>query len=164
MEPEKHATDEFRRQIIDQIRAVARDAGSPDYDVESRLAGHLAGPASEDRPEVPVWQYFEYAAAAPGVTIEELINIRFPISFHGEGSTVTSIAEELKPAPVAAPLVPTAEDIVRRYAMMHDAGVLDWNTVTRTVERLKPLESEMKVYKEWWNQLLDKAGHNGPRA
>lgn len=163
MESEESLTEERRQQIINQIRADAEKAGFPDYDVESRLAGHLAGLASEDRPDVPVWHYFDYAAAESAVTIEDLIDIRFPVSFYGGGSTINSVAEELKPHPIQPPVVPTAADIVRRYAMMHDAGVLGWNSATRMVERLKPLDCEMKVFKDWWNQLLDQTGDDGPR-
>jgi len=77
-------SEEHRQQIINQIRADAEKAGFPDYDVESRLAGDLAGPASEDRPGVPVWHYFDYVAA------------------------------ELKPDPIEPSVVPTAADVVRR--------------------------------------------------
>lgn len=166
MDAEQPVTEEARQHVIDAIRAEARKAGFPEYDVEGRLAGRVAGPPSDDRPDVPVWQYIEYAAAMRDITFEEVIQVRFPISFFGEGSTVTSIAEELQhgpPGPAEASVAPTAEDVVRRYLILHQAGVLGWNRATRTVERLKPLESEMEVFKVWWNELLDRAAYEGPR-
>ena len=47
--------------------------------------------------------------------------------------------------------------------MMHDAGILGWNSSMRMIERLGPLDCEMKVYRDRWNQLLDHAGFDGPR-
>lgn len=163
MGSEEQVCEERRRQLIHQIGDEARKAGFPDYDVASRLAGHLAGPASKDRPDVPVWQYLDYAATEPNVTVEDIIRVRFPITFYEERSTVTSIAEELQLGPTWLPVSPTAADIVRFYAMLHDAGVLGWNSATRTIEQLKPQSSYMKVFKDWWNQLLDQAGYEGPR-
>ena len=138
------ALSEIRRlQIIDQIRADAAAAGRADFDVDSMIAGHLAGPASPDRPNVPVWEYRAYVEAS-GSTIKQLAGVRFPVEFFVGGSTVTSIAEELRPLPVPSGVSPTAEDILRQYEMMHSAGVL-WVGQRHAVDRASEGEGRASV-------------------
>jgi hypothetical protein len=152
MRDEEELSEKRRREIIEQIRISARTVGVPDFDVESRLAGHLAGPVSEDRPDVPVWEYLDYGVNHPAFTVEDIVQVRFPVAFLGGETTVASIAEELRPDPVSAPPrpQPTAEEIVERYAMMHQAQVLGWNAQTRTVEYLKPQAEYRAILEQWW--------------
>ncbi len=37
----------------------------PRRNIEDLLGGHLAGPASPDRPPVPVWDYLHYIGSSP---------------------------------------------------------------------------------------------------
>lgn len=147
-------SDEHRLQIFRELNEAAHQAGVPDFDAESLAAGHLAGPASTDRPPVPVWEYIDYAATHPEVTIDEISQTRFPISFHGGGSTVTSIAEYMAPGPVQSAVAVTVEDVVRLYALMHAAGAMQWDPQSRTIEELKPRASYAPaIYEKWQSQL-----------
>jgi hypothetical protein len=147
-------SEEHRLQRFREINEAARQSGLPDYDAKALAAGHLAGPASTDRPPVPVWEYLDYVATHPEVSIEEISQVRFPISFHGGGSTVTSIAEHTAPGPVPPTFVVAAEDVVGLYALMHDAGAMQWDAGTRTIEELKPHASYAPaIYEKWRSQL-----------
>jgi hypothetical protein len=147
-------SEERRLEIIRGLQDAARRDGFPDIDIDSLVAGDLAGPASTDRPPVPVWEYLDYAVEHPGVSIEELSKVRFPILFHCEGSMVTSIAEHTAPGPVPPRLVVTADDVVRLYALMHEAGAMQWNAETRTIEEVKPRYSYAPaIYEKWASQL-----------
>jgi hypothetical protein len=147
-------SEERRLEIIRGLQDDARRDGFPDVDIESLVAGHLAGPASTDRPPVPVWEYLDYVEAHPGLSIEELAKVRFPILFHGGGSTVTSIAEHTAPGPVPPTFVVTAEDVVRLFALMHEVGAMQWNAETRTIEELRPRDSYAPaIYEKWSSQL-----------
>jgi hypothetical protein len=149
---------ERRLKLLRELNEAARQAGFPNFDAEGLAAGHLAGPASTDRPPVPVWEYLDYVAKHPEVSIDEISQIRFPISFHGGGSTVTSIAEHTAPGPVPPTFSLTAEDIVRLFALMHDAGAMQWNAETRTIEELKPRASYAPAIYEKWRSQLDARG------
>ncbi len=58
--------------IFRELNEAAHQAGFPNFDAEGLAAGHLAGPASTDRPSVPVWEYLVYVATHPEVSIEEI--------------------------------------------------------------------------------------------
>ena len=149
-------SEEHRSEIFRELNEAAQRAGSPNFEAERLAAGHLAGPASIDRPPVPVWEYLDFVTKHPGVSVNEFSQVRFPISFHGGGSTVTSIAEHTAPGPIPATFVVTAEDIAYLYALMHDEGAMQWNatTTTRTIEELKPHASYAPaIFKKWRSQL-----------
>lgn len=147
-------SEEHRSKIFRELNEAAQQAGLPNFDAERLAAGHLAGPASVDRPPVPVWEYLDYVAKHPEVTINEISQVRFPISFHGGGSTVTSIAEHTALGHMPATFVVTAEDVVHLYALMHDEGAMQWNATTRTIEELKPHASYAPaIYENWRSQL-----------
>ena len=147
-------SEKHRLKIFRELNEAAHQAGFPNFDAEGLAAGRLAGPASTDRPPVPVWEYLDYVAKHPEVSIDEISQVRFPISYHGGGSTVTSIAEYTAPGPVPPTFVVTAEDIVRLYVLMHDAGAMQWNAGTRTIEELKPRASYAPaIYEKWRSQL-----------
>jgi len=147
-------TEERRLKMLQELNEAARHAGFPDFDAERLAAGNLAGPASRDRPPVPVWEYLDYVAHHPEVSIDEISQIRFPISFYGGESMVTSIAEHTAPGPVPPTFAVTAEDIVRLFALMHDAGAMQWNVETRTIEEVEPRATYAPaIFEEWRSQL-----------
>ena len=148
--------EEHRSEIFRELNEAAQQSGSPNFDAERLAAGHLAGPASIDRPAVPVWEYLAFVTKHPGVSVNEISQVRFPISFHDGGSTVASIAEHTAPGPIPATFLVAAEDIVYLYALMHDEGAMQWNatTTTTTIEELKPhAPYAPAIFKKWRSQL-----------
>lgn len=145
---------EAQRQEI--LRTLRQE--QPDVDIDGLVAGKLAGPASGDRPPVPVWEYLDYPGEHPELSLEWIVQVRFPIDFFGGGSTVTSIAEHLAPGPHPARFVLDAGDIVRLYRLRHEAGALRWNAETRTHEETMPQSAYVKaVYATWAAELERKA-------
>lgn len=60
-------------------------------------AGKLAGPATPDRPNVPIWEYENYVEKHRDVDLEDLVAVRFPVIFFGgDGVTIDSAAEYLR--------------------------------------------------------------------
>ena len=56
----------------------------PNLDLENSLGGALAGPASPDRPDLPVWDFFEIVQGENSVSLSEL---SAPVlCFEGESS------------------------------------------------------------------------------
>lgn len=146
--PEEPQDDER----VARVRAVL-GPGAPGG-IEVLAAGVLAGPASPDRPAIPVWQYLDYLAAHPGVTLDDLTQARFPTVLYSGETTVNSIAELIAPGPIASTYAITAEDIVRLYQLKYEAGALRWNPETRTHEEIKPADSYVgKVFPGWRNEL-----------
>jgi hypothetical protein len=132
----------------------------PDLDLENLLMGELAGPASPDRPDLPVWEYRSYVTSRPGVALSDLTKVRFPVLYFEGTSTVTSVDEELKPIPssykgrVPEPLyVIDAEAIIHRYEMEYDAGLQVWDHDARGIVRLQPFESRRAVMQAWVQTL-----------
>ncbi len=69
------------------------------------------------------------------------------------GSTVTSIAEYAAPGSLPPTFVVTAEDIVRLYALIHDAGALPWNVTRKAIDESKPhLSCAPTIYAQWRSQ------------
>jgi len=97
-------------------------------------------------------------AKHPEVSVDEVSQVRSPISFHWRGSTASSIAEHAAPGPVPRTFVVTAEDIVRSYVLMHDGGAMQWNAGTRTIEELKPHASYAPAIHEKWRSQLQARG------
>ncbi len=124
----------------DQQAELARKlkASHPEADIDSLVAGSLAGPASPDRPPVPAWEYLNYLASHPELSINDLSRTRFPVALQAGTTMVTSIAELIAPGPVPVTYQVTAEDVVRLYQLMHEAGVMRWNPQTRTHEEIAP--------------------------
>lgn len=133
---------------------------APDgVDMERLLAGSLAGPESADRPDVPVWEYVEYAATHPGVTLDDLGPVRFPIR-NARGDTIPiSIDELLSPGPGPAAVHATRRDVVDLYAAMHAAGLLRWDATTRTIVQVDAPSSDVAAVHTAWRARI--AGLSG---
>jgi hypothetical protein len=129
-------------------------------DVERLLAGSLAGPESADRPDVPVWEYVDYAAAHPDVTLADLGAVRFPIRSARGGTFPTSLDELLKPGPAPAAVELTRGDIVELYAAMHAAGLLRWDAATRTIVQVDapPSRDVAAVHAAWRARIAGPLG------
>ena len=143
-------SEDERLKLLETIRASA-----PSHiDVDSLAAGELAGPVSPDRPPVPAWEYLDYLAAHPELSLDELSQFRFPILLHNGYTTVTSIAELIAPGPIPSTYHLTPQDVVRLYQLQHEAGALRWNADTRTHEEVKPLaDYRADVYGRWHQEL-----------
>lgn len=145
---------------VEWLREI--QAAHPDIDVASLAGGILAGPASADRPPVPVWEYLEYRAAHPEISMDAISRTRFPVALYSGDTTVTSIAELLAPGPRVAAFVLAAEDIIDLYKLMHEAGAMRWNPETRTHEEVRPPASYVdSVYGTWRRGLQAKAAKRG---
>ena len=128
---------------------------SPDRDLSKLLAGHLAGPADPDRPPVPIWDFAEYAASA-GVEMETLLEWRYPLEFFRGGSTVVSVAEELRDdLPGITPLV--ASDVIRRYRLLADAGALAWNADCKSMVAMSPHDEWSPIYRVWSDEMKSRS-------
>ena len=113
-------------------------------------AGVLAGPATPDRPDVPIWEYLRFADTHPEVSIDELARIRFPLVFFGgEESTVQAAAEELEPHPAPTRWLQTIETVVEQWSALFTAGVVRWNSELRAVEMILPMTEYRRVLTEW---------------
>jgi hypothetical protein len=129
-------------------------AAHPEIDIEALAGGTLAGPASPDRPPVPVWDYLDYLTAHPELSVDEMSHIRFPIALYGGTTMVTSIAELTAPGPAVPTYAPAADDIVQLYRLMYQAGALRWNPQSRTHEEIKPRAAYVKSVYDKWRALL----------
>jgi hypothetical protein len=74
--------------------AIARSIleAHPAHDLDNSLAGALAGPASPDRPNLPVWDYLDFVAVHPSTSLAELTAVRFPVLLYEGESSVTSVS------------------------------------------------------------------------
>lgn len=138
------------------VRKMKEDR--PDLDWDNLLTGRLAGPASSDRPDVPVWDYVTFVDAHPEVRIGDLTAVRFPVRFFEDSCSVTSVDEELRPLPFSFKGTPpqprfpqTPRTVIDRYKALHDAGVITWDPDQRGVVYLKPAGSYRAVLNAWAN-------------
>jgi hypothetical protein len=112
--------------------------------------GVLAGRATPDRPNVPIWDYLQFAADHPEVTLDELTAVRFPvIFFDGEDFTIDSAGESLRTDPVRPPVPETLESVIDRWKALHAAGVVQWNSDKRAVEMIRPMNEYTRVLRDW---------------
>lgn len=118
---------------IEKVRTL-RESVPAGVDIDRLLAGSLAGPASLDRPRVPPWEYPEYAASHPGVALEELAHVRFPIRFEPGGAvSESSIHEFAKPGTTSKFFLMELLETVDLFLEMNAAGVWSWDPSERTV-------------------------------
>jgi hypothetical protein len=119
--------------------------------LSSRSAGALAGPATPDRVNVPVWEYEDYLRTHPDVVLDDLIATRFPVVFFNEqGFAIDSVAEKLEPLPVPGLAAPaTLESVLDMWKQLHAAGVVRWDSGRRAVEYIKPDEDRIRVIRRW---------------
>lgn len=131
----------------------------PALDLANSLSGALAGPASPDRPDLPVWDYPDLVRRNPTVSWAQLAAIRFPVLFFEGESSVTSIDEELRPLPSHLEHRPQprfvldAEAVVRRYSMERDAGLVEWDARSRGIRYLTPVAGRRSVVQAWVDTL-----------
>lgn len=143
--------DEMRRHMLEE---------RPNADLENLLMGELYGPASPDRPDLPVWDYVSFTGSHSEVVLSDLTSVRFPVLYFEGESTVTSVDEELKPFPRSytgrvpqSMYVIDAEAIVRRYGMEYEAGLHEWDHHARGIVRLQPHGAWSHVLQAWTETL-----------
>jgi hypothetical protein len=114
------------------------------------VGGVLTGRATPERPNVPIWDYLQFAADHPEVTLDELIEIRFPVNFlKGEDFTIDPAAESLRTDPVPPPVPETLDSVIERWKALHTAGVVEWNIDKRAVEMIRPMNEYKRVLDKW---------------
>lgn len=141
--------------------AIVRDVleAHPEHDLANSLSGALLGPASPDRPSLPVWEYLEFVATNPSVPLSVLTAVRFPVLFFEGESSVTSIDEGLRPPPSHLKRVPRstvaidAEALTRRYVAEHEAGLVEWDERSRGIRYLAPVAARRPVLQQWFATL-----------
>jgi hypothetical protein len=131
--------DDVQPNSNERLLQVMRENGfTPQH--EHLLGGELAGPASADRPDTPIWDYLALSKTQSKMTLDQLLHLRFPVHFLEGGSTITSIAEEAtlfgqttastgtnqaEPANVKA--------ILDRYRYLHNEGAIAWDSKNRAL-------------------------------
>ncbi|WP_146243995.1 hypothetical protein [Curtobacterium sp. MCBD17_013] len=112
--------------------------------------GTLAGPATPDRPNVPIWEYENYAEQHPDVDLEDLVAVRFPVILHGSDDfTVDSAAEYLRTDPVPPTTPMTLGSVVDLWRHLHATGVVAWDSDRRAVEHRRPLDDYRTAVAAW---------------
>lgn len=162
-DPEPERTDE---EIAALVRRMKADR--PDLDWDNLLMGRLAGPASPDRPDIPVWEYDRAAEADPDIALADLTAVRFPVRYFEGGWSVTSVDEELKPIPSSYKGVPPtprftedAMSVIRRYQALHGAGIVAWDSASRSLSYLQPVGTYVEVLKAWADEETRRTGPSG---
>lgn len=129
-------------------------------------AGTLAGPATPNRPNVPVWEYATYVAGHPEVGIDDLVAVRFPVIFYGgEAFTIDSAAEYLRKDPVPPPTSMSLDSVIDMWRHLHAAGVVVWDDSRRAVEHRQPFDAYKAAVAEWgarWRAREQTGGKNAP--
>jgi hypothetical protein len=153
--PEPERTD---AEVAELVKRMREDR--PDLDWDNLLTGKLAGPATPDRPDVPVWDYVTFAEHHPEVRLSDLTAVRFPVRYFEGSSSVTSVDEELRPFPSSSRGTPPQprfpqrpHTVIDRYRALHDAEVITWDPDQRGVIYLKPTGSYRAVLNAWANSL-----------
>lgn len=123
-----------------------------DHPGSAKLAqGKLAGRATPDRPDVPIWEYPAYLESHLQIDPDELAAVRFPVVFYGGTEfTITSAAEYLdadREATVTPPM--SLEAVIDLWARLHSAGVVRWDHERRAVEHVRPYEEYTSVVSQW---------------
>ena len=143
-------SEDERRARVRMLVGTAPDG----VDIEHLLAGSLAGPEDAHRPDVPVWEYVDYATTHPGVTLDDLGKVRFPIRTARGDTIPTSIDELREPGPGLAGAHLTRRDIVELYAAMHTAGLLRWDAATRTIVQVDAPPSDIAAVHAAWRARI----------
>lgn len=162
------AADQPDEQVAEMVRAMKADR--PDFDWDNLLMGRFAGPVSEDRPDVPVWDYAALAEADPSVEFADLTAARFPVHYFEGGWSVTSIDEELKPFPTSYTGIPPKRrfsldpmSVVRRYQALHAAGLVSWDPVARGLVHRQPVSAFSDAVRAWAEDEVRRSRNDGPR-
>ncbi|MFG6477130.1 hypothetical protein ACFXP7_12160 [Microbacterium sp. P06] len=140
-----------RLAILDSLEARRPGAAS-------LAGGKLAGPATPDRPDVPVWGYENYVETHPDVRLADLLRTRFPVIFHGGTDyTITSVTEDLRTEPLLPRMPVTVASEIEKWSRLHVAGIVRWDSARRAVEHLRPIDDYNAVIREWGASLLKNA-------
>jgi len=127
-------------------------------------SGTLAGPATRDRPNVPIWDYEQYGQEHLEVKLEDLVAVRFPVIFYGgEDFTIDSAAERLRKDPVAPAVPVTLASVLDLWKQLHAAGVVAWDHDRRAVEHVRPQQVYDAVLARWGTDLQPKPLPPGAR-
>lgn len=144
-------TEEERLERVRILKASAPEG----VDIEGLLGGSLAGPVSPDRPDVPPWEYPEYAASHPRVTLEELAKVRFPIRIESTGYTFPcSIHEFAKPGATPDPVPKTLLDAVDFFVEKHAVGAWRWDVADRTVIAHDDVAPDAATFHAAWQERI----------
>ncbi|RPE78445.1 MULTISPECIES: hypothetical protein [unclassified Frondihabitans] len=131
-------------------------------------AGTLAGPATPNRPDVPIWEYASYLELHPEVDIDELVAVRFPVIFYGgDDFTIDSAAEYLRTDPVPSPTPMNLDSVIDMWRHLHAAGVVAWDAGRRAVEHRRPFDAYKAAVAEWgvrWRAREQLGGKDAPSA
>jgi len=142
-------SEEDRARLIQELHDK-----NPGIDVDGLLAGDLAGPATEGRPSVPIWEYPTYLQAHPDISIEYLSAMRVPLRLFSGEMTVMSIDELTNHGPIPTTFVLDPYDIIRLFELRHEAGALEWDDETRTLIETAPASVYVaSVYGRWRQEL-----------
>ncbi|WIB65755.1 hypothetical protein [Curtobacterium sp. MCBD17_040] len=115
----------------------------------AKAGGTLAGPATPDRPDIPVWDYQRHVDEHPDVDIADLIAVRFPVVLYGgEDFTITSVADHLN-LPVRPSQPWTLATELDMWNHLHTAGIVRWNSERRAVEHIRPQDDYRAALHEW---------------
>lgn len=134
----------------EQRLAILRSLEAEHPGAAALAAGELAGPATPDRPNVPIWEYENYAEQHPDVNVDDLVTVRFPVIFHGGNDfTIDSAAEYLRTDPVPPPTPMTLGEVIDLWRHLHAAGVVAWDSDRRAVEHCRPFDDYEIAVAAW---------------
>ena len=135
--------EEKRLAILDRLERTRSG-------LSNLAAGVLAGKATPDRPDVPIWDYLRFAATHPEISIDDLAQIRFPVVFFGvEEFTIESAADLLEPHPIPPRRPWTLETVIDMWTAIFAGGIVRWNSELRAVEMIQPMSEYKRVLREW---------------
>lgn len=124
--------------------------------MSSLAAGTLAGPATPDRPNLPVWEYKTAVSTRDDVHLEDLLNVRFPVIYYGGTDfTITSVAEDLRTDPTPPRTALTVDSVLDLWSRLYEAGVIRWDSDRRAVEHIRPRDDYNAVLDDWGRALRD---------
>ena len=148
--PDIEGMDEIERRAI--LEKLDRD--HPGRHLSSLAGGSLAGRATRDRPDVPIWDYPDYLKAHPEVDPAELNAIRYPVIFFGaEESTIDSLVEHVSVDSTQPGFLDMSESVVALWRHLYDSGIVQWNSDLRAVEHVQPLEAYGEAVRQWTRML-----------
>lgn len=137
----------------DRVRIIAElKRNYPNGDIDSKLSGLLAGPADEVRPPVPIWDYLEWYEKHPGARLAAMRDIRIPVMLPGGEESVLALSDDMFVGDGASPPI-SEEDVVRLYAMLHEAGVVTWDEERNMLRYVDSASARADVVRRWLSGL-----------
>lgn len=143
-------TEEERLRALEKVKKQF-----PERDIEGFVVGRLAGPASPDRPNVPIWEYPAFLSEHPELSMNDLLHVRFPEIFEDGFNSVSSLRDHLGRTSDSDRIDPLSpEDIIRLYRLNFEAGALRWNSETRSVEHTERMRTHQRtVLNKWMSEM-----------